>query len=204
MAESDAQLVERAVRGDRQALADLVERHAEDARRSLGIAIPTRFQSTLSLDDVMQQAYTDAVLGIGRFEHRGDGSFSAWLAALARNNLLNAIRMLDTDKRGGGRGHAVVDDSSFVQLFEAVGGVSATPSRDVATREAKSAVEASIDRLPELYRNVVRMYDLEERPVGAIAEELGRSAGAIYMLRARAHRMLAELLGTASRYLSMQ
>jgi DNA-directed RNA polymerase specialized sigma24 family protein len=46
------------------------------------------------------------------------------------------------------------------------------------------------------------MYDLEGRPVQEVAQALGRSPGAVYMLRARAHRRLSEIMGTASRYVT--
>jgi DNA-directed RNA polymerase specialized sigma24 family protein len=39
------------------------------------------------------------------------------------------------------------------------------------------------------------MFDLEGRPVQQIASALQRSEGAVYMLRARAHDRLREILG---------
>jgi hypothetical protein len=46
------------------------------------------------------------------------------------------------------------------------------------------------------------MFDLDSEPVEAVARELNRSPGAIYMIRARAHRWLGELLGSATKYFS--
>ena len=52
-----------------------------------------------------------------------------------------------------------------------------------------------LERLPADYAAAIRMYDLEGREIGEGASELGRSTGAVHMLRARAHDQLGALLG---------
>jgi len=49
---------------------------------------------------------------------------------------------------------------------------------------------------------VVRLYDLEELPAAEIAQRMGRSAGAIHMLKARAHDRLVDILGSSSSFFS--
>jgi DNA-directed RNA polymerase specialized sigma24 family protein len=49
---------------------------------------------------------------------------------------------------------------------------------------------------------VIELYDLQERHIEEVAQSLGRSVGATYMLRTRAHRALAEALGSPSMFLS--
>ena len=65
-----------------------------------------------------------------------------------------------------------------------------------------SPLERAIGCLPPVYQTVVRMRDLEGRPVREAAAEVGRSEGAIHMIRSRAHRLLAQHLGPASQFLS--
>ena len=74
MGDGDHALVERAVAGDREALATLLERHGPRIARTLRSSIPTRARSVLSIDDVVQDAYTEAFLAIGRFEWRGEAA----------------------------------------------------------------------------------------------------------------------------------
>jgi len=204
MAAREDEQLRKAATGGREALAELLEAHGPAVRERLSGAIPKRWRSLLSLDDVMQQTYADAFLDIGQFVPQGEGSFPAWLLTLAKRNLLDALRMLEAEKRGGGRKQAKSPpgDESFVALYERLGGTSSTPSRKVARSEACSALQRAIKRLPGAQRRVVQMYDLEDRPIGEVAAALGRSEGAIYMLRARAHRRLCEIMGTASKYLS--
>jgi len=46
------------------------------------------------------------------------------------------------------------------------------------------------------------MYDLEERLLADVAEAMERSRGATAIMRHRAIRMLGEIMGPASQYLS--
>lgn len=196
--------MDRAAEGDKEALAHLLERHGPDVRQKVVGHIPQRWQALLSADDVMQETYIDAFLDIGQFEPRGDGSFAAWLLTLARRNLLDAVRMLDAEKRGGGRKQIANTprESSLLSAVEQLTGVVGTPSQHAARREAGVRLQAAIKQLPDTYRTVLSLYDLEGRAVDDVARALQRSPGAIFMLRARALRQVAALLGTASLYLS--
>lgn len=194
----------RALRGDHDALASLLEQHGPAVRNKLRDQIPRRWQALLSIDDVMQETYTDAFLDIGQFAPRGDGSFERWLTTIARHNLINAIKMLEADKRGGDhhRVGGMAGDDSFVSLYNLLGCTTTTPSREAARIEAKVSLERAIERLPDDYRRVVQMYDLDRNPCDVVAVALHRRPGAVFMLRARAHRALQKLLGAACNYLS--
>jgi RNA polymerase sigma-70 factor (ECF subfamily) len=196
-------LLATALSGDSKALADVLMRDGPIARAALRDAIAAKWQSILSMDDVMQQAYAEAVINIHRFEFRGQGSFAAWLTQLARCTLLDAIRMLEADKRGGNRGRIQPSrDDSCANLFDMLCQTMGTPSRYAARHEAAAAIIHAVDQLPPPQKQVVEMYDLQGRPVAEVAAALGRSEGAVYLLRVRAHRRLAELMGGGANYLT--
>jgi RNA polymerase sigma factor (sigma-70 family) len=75
-----------------------------------------------------------------------------------------------------------------------------TPSGGAAKAESRLALQDAIEKLPPEYAKVVRLYDLEGLPVDRVAVELKRSVGAVYMLRARAHERLSELMGSPSQF----
>lgn len=204
MAASDETLIGKAIEGDQQALSGLLERHGPTVRNGLSRSIPRRWQAVLAVDDIMQQAYTDAFVAMNRFEPRGPGAFGAWLATLAKRNLIDAIRGLEANKRGGDRHQVgpIGNDESFVALYEQVGGTITSPSRQAARKEARSLLEEAIEALPKDYQTLIRMYDLEGKTVQEVAKALDRSPGAVFMLRTRAHRKLSEIMGTPSRYLT--
>lgn len=197
-------ILDRAVAGDGQALAQLLEAHAPALRESIESRIPHRWRTVLSADDVMQETYIDAFMDIGRFDPRGEGAFTAWLTTLARRNLLDALRMLEAEKRGRNF-HRVQPASrrgSLVALYDQLASPDSTPSRRAARAEAHSCLENALQKLPESYRTVIEMYDLRGEPVEKIAAALHRSVGAVYMRRARAHRQLRDIMGTPSQFLS--
>ncbi len=204
MAGMDDGLLERAIEGDRHALVTLLETHSPAVRQRFGSRIPRRWQSVLCVDDIIQQMYADAFIKIRQFVPHGPDSFVGWLITLAKCNFLDALRMLEAEKRGGNhrRVEAVGTEESCLVLYELLGDSVTTPSRHAARAEACHFLEERIGQLPETYRLVVQMYDLEGRSIDDVADRLDRSVGATFMLRARAHRRLAELMGRASQYLT--
>lgn len=204
MAGSEKELVQRAVAGDQAALTELFERHGPTVRQSVAKQIPERWRSLLSEDDIMQQTYADAFRGIGRFVANENGSFAGWLASLARCNLQDAIRMLGAGRRPDR--HVLRPgrvDGSFVDPCELLISPVTTPSGQFERKEFRADVNQAIEQLPDDYRCVVRMYDLEDKTVQEVMEALNRSAGAVYMLRARAHDQLHEILGRTSKFFTI-
>jgi RNA polymerase sigma factor (sigma-70 family) len=87
-------------------------------------------------------------------------------------------------------------------MLEMLGATSATPSRAAALNESRTLLESAIARLPADYAMVVQLYDLEGNSIAEVAVAMKRSAGAVHMLRARAHDSLRELLGRESIFFS--
>jgi RNA polymerase sigma-70 factor (subfamily 1) len=204
MSASELDLVKQAIAGDASALTDLLERAGPEVRHKLTPAIPSRWRAVLSPEDVMQETYIDAFLDVYQFQPRGEGSFFAWLMTIAKRNLLDAVRMLEADKRAR-NGHQVrsgANADSLDNLHEQLAWTRTTPSRHAARSESRVLLKRAIEQLPQTYRTVVLLYDLEGKSVKEVAEALGRSPGAVFMLRSRAHRLLSANLGTASLYLS--
>jgi RNA polymerase sigma-70 factor (ECF subfamily) len=204
MSASEPELVNKAIKGDTRALTVLLERVGPDIRRKLAPAIPSRWRSVLSSEDLMQETYIDAFLDVCQFQFRGENSFCSWLMTIAKRNLLDAIRMLEADKRGHANQQMRSGERTqgFDCLHELLAWTRTTPSRHAARSESRLLLERAIEQLPSTYRTVVSMYDLEGKGVKEIAAALHRSPGAVFMLRSRAHRLLSANLGAASLYLS--
>ncbi len=202
MATSSKDPLSRAIAGDKEALTQLLQQYGPALRRRFQDEISARWQSVFSLDDLIQETYVDAFIHIGDFVPRGEGSFEGWLTTIAKNNLRSAAEMLTAAKRGGKRRRIELGrtDDSYMELYDLLGGTTSTPSRHAARAEARGALEKVLQQLPKDHRSVVQMYDLEGKDVEEVAKALQRSPGAIFMLRARAHRALQRLLGAASKY----
>ena len=199
MSDSDEALVARATDGDRDALSELLRRFGPQVRERIAPKIGEEWRSAVDVEDVMQVTYLDAFLRIQRFTPKPGGTFLAWLTRVAENNIRDAIRELGRAKRPPARKRIVrrpAEDSS-VDLLDRLGWTTTTPSRNAAAAEVHAAVESAIGRLPADYQYVLRAYELEGRSGSDVAESMGRSLGAVYMLRARALDELREGLGVA-------
>lgn len=203
---NEPELVESAKNGDEQALTELLHVFGGMVRERLKGKISAQWRSSLEEDDVMQVTYLEAFQLIDQFKPRGHGSFMAWLSQVAENNLRDAIRGLEAAKRPNPKRRVQVTGTSsrdsFVALVDLLGTDHATPSRVAAMDEAVNFIEAALSKLPPDYERVVRLYDLEGQSAAEVAAQLGRTPGAIYMLRARAHDRLKNQLGSESKFFS--
>jgi RNA polymerase sigma factor (sigma-70 family) len=83
-----------------------------------------------------------------------------------------------------------------------LGVTTTTPSRHARRDERATRLNTALDALPQDYGRAVRLYDLESLPIDEVAKQMGRSTGAVHMLRARAHDRLKDLLGAESKWFS--
>jgi RNA polymerase sigma-70 factor (ECF subfamily) len=198
----DAKSISDAISGDRDVLTRLLHKHGPQVRARLSIA--STWRAILDLDDVMQVTYMEAFLRIKQLQTADERTFVAWLTRMAQNNLRDAIRELTADRRPDPRLRArpMTVDESYVALSAMLGTASSTPSRVAGRSDNQRMIRAAVERLPPVYRDVVKLCDLEHKAASEVAAKMGRSVGAIKMLRMRAHDWLRDLLGSGSAFLS--
>lgn len=191
-------LIQKAVAGDTEALTVLLRMHGPAVESAL--VIERTWQGVLEPADVMQVTYLEAFIRIKSFDPAGDATFATWLRRVAENNLKDAIRGLTRQKRPPPQNRVVpaAYEDSVAELYDLIGVTTATPSRQIGRREICGLLEKSIEALPEDYARVIRLYDLDGKPIGDVAQAMGRSPGAVHMMRARAHDQLRALLGRES------
>lgn len=199
---SSADILVRACSGDSTALAELLQNHTPLLCAELRSKIPDRWRALLTVEDVLQETYTDVFLSIRGFVSRGDGAFIAWLRKLAQNNLLEAIRALEAEKRGGGARPASfgVGSDSQTNLMDRLlpAGTQTTPSQHMSRQESRLSLDAALAELPAHYRLAVQRYDLEGRTIDETAAELKCSPGGVHLIRHRAFKQLRRLLSDRS------
>jgi RNA polymerase sigma-70 factor (ECF subfamily) len=163
---ADASLAERCRAGDRDAVAEILDRHrpliCSVARRVAG--------SGCELDDVIQDALAAIISGIPRF--RGTSSLSTWVASVAARTALNHARRARRT-----RNHLSLDaDPDALQLQAAP---SYNPSAAFEHRERVRRLEAALDRLPLDQRVVVTLRHVEGLAIAEVAEALGVPVGTV-------------------------
>ncbi len=132
--------------------------------------------------DFTQDAFVRVWEALGQF--RGDSAFSTWLHSIAVSVVLNGLRKVDRHRK---RERSLEDAGFLGQLPRG-----AEPG--VADR-----LKEAVDGLPEIYRTVFLMYDLEGFPHAEIAEALGVAVGTSKARLFRARELLREALGEAMR-----
>lgn len=203
MAPSEEALIRQAVSGDESALTTLLERAGMQLHAELEARVAAPYRGVVDAADIVQITCLEAFLRIRSFVPAGPGSFLNWLRRISQNNLRDAIKELERDKRPSPRRNvsAASGDESYVLLIEQVAGTATTVSRAAGRNELKQIVDEALRKLPADYERVLRLYELEGRSAPEVASEMGRSHGAVRMLLARARECLAENLGSAARYI---
>jgi RNA polymerase sigma-70 factor, ECF subfamily len=136
-------------------------------------------------EDVMQDAYVRAYEHLNQFA--GRAAFSTWLTriaiheALARKRRRGRMEELDALPANG--------DSMSILKSSAP-----TPEAGTAQSEARQLLEEAIEHLPENYRTVVVLREVEEMSVAETAESLGVTDAVVKTRLHRAHAMLRKEL----------
>jgi len=120
--------------------------------------------------DVTAEVFHQALRNIGRFQWRGV-PFAAWLLRIAANALADRWQ----------RSSRSVEIPSDVPMEDHAAGAS-----DVAEVERRAMLFQLVDRLPADQRLVVMRRFVDQRSIREIAQELGRSEGAVKQLQFRA------------------
>ena len=141
----------------------------------------------MDAEDVVQEAYLHALAGLGGFS--GRASMFTWLTRITVNEALNrlrarrrfpAVKMLSSD--------SYEVDAAAVQCQ------TRNPEEQVLRNELHDALDAAVDALPEAYRAVVRLQEIEEFSAGDVAACLGLTVACVKSRLFRARKLLRKRL----------
>jgi RNA polymerase sigma-70 factor, ECF subfamily len=142
-------------------------------------------------EDAVQSAYLRAFAALDSFE--GRSSLSTWLTRIAINEALGR-------QRTARRRRAQLDETSVVHLDEyrdkLMRGSTSTlsPEASAAREQLRILLEGAIARLPEAFRIVFVLRDIEGMSVDEAAEALGIPPATVKTRHLRARRRLQEAL----------
>jgi RNA polymerase sigma-70 factor (ECF subfamily) len=175
----DRALLDRAQEGDVEAFESLVERHKD---RLYGLALRMT-RSEADAAEIVQDTFLAAYQNLTRF--RGEAAFGSWVHRIAANNALMRLR------------HQRVVEAATEELlapeFTERGSLAEVPEVDWSRRadekvldeELGRAIRQGTDALPEGYREVFLLKDVEGMSYEEIAEMMGISVPAV---KSRLHR----------------
>lgn len=185
-AESEAELVRRLKAGDEDAYEHLVRFHSA---RLLAVA-RRFFPEPEEARDALQDAFLSAFKAIQAFE--GQALLSTWLHSIVVNACLMRLR--------SSRRRPEESIEPLLPTFDEVGRQPdpVKPWRDIEGEAAKkqmaSRLRDLIGKLPESYRTVILLRDLEELDTAQTARALGLTENAVKIRLHRARQALRTLL----------
>lgn len=112
-----------------------------------------RLAPKLSAEDLIQETFLDAQLGLQQFRGRRPEEFAAWLRAILANRLANSVRRYRLTKS------RCIDRELPQAVVESVIAAAcdsrSTPSIDLENRETRAQLAAGLRRMPPLVRQVL-------------------------------------------------
>ena len=174
--DTDEKLVERARAHDGAAFELLMRRHNQRVYR----VVRSILRDVDEIEDVIQQAYLQAFTHLDQFG--GNARWSTWVCRIAINEALARIRQ---------RGRFVsIDAASEESMADFSKAPTSDPERTAAGREFGHLVERAIDGLPDIYRSVLILREVEEMTTEETAAVLDVE---VDVIKTRLHRARAAL-----------
>ena len=179
---SDETIVARVRAGEMALYEIIVRRHNQRLYRTIRAVL----RDDRDVEDVMQQAYLDAYTHLDQF--RGTAKFSTWLTRIAVNR---AIRT----GRGRKSGLALVPSAIDPELaIEQTPARHIDPEHEMYGHELKVVLESLIEQLPEQFRVVFVMREVEGLSTAETADCLEINEETVKTRLHRAKRLLKDHL----------
>lgn len=198
----EPELTQRAIAGDRAALAQLLLIHHDALRRHIVHESAGRQLGVMLADDILQQTFVRAAKNIKAFENRELGSLRGWLKTIATNLIKDAQKRRGRERRATSPHASHSDDGSFLQAVERLACDHTPPIKRVQRSESIRRMRAAVASLPPEQRDVVERYYLQTQTLEQIAESTGRTINSIRGTCYRARKTLRTLMGGSSLYYS--
>ncbi len=195
---SEQDLVEQVKRKDVAALAAyLVEVRRPLAvfiERQLGVALRRKVE----VDDIFQEVSVEAVRVLGEIDLDHREPFS-WLCQIAERRVIDAHRrFFGAQKRAAGRevplgGPAA--NSQHAALIDMLVVSMTTPTQALSRKGREARLFEALASLPPEPREALRLRYLEGLPTKDIAQQMGKSDGAVRVMLTRSLDRLQQILG---------
>ena len=177
----DEEIVRRVRAGDSALFEILMRRHNQRVYRVVRAVL----KDEADVEDVMQQAYINAFTHLHQFEDRSQ--FSTWLIRIALHEAFGRRRKMQRAETTTARNRSGVDDDRG-EFMETLTSPEADPERRAYAQELHRVLEAAVDTLPEGYRTVFMLRDIEGLSTSETGQGLGLGDEAV---KTRLHRARA-------------
>jgi RNA polymerase sigma factor (sigma-70 family) len=173
----DAGIITQILDGDRERYAVLMRKYNQRLYR----VAKGYLKDEAEIEDMMQDAYVKGFLNLGKFEQRSQ--FSTWITRILINECLQHLRSKRLVVLGG-------DDNFNTMNYTD----SRSPETESVNRELGRHLENKIEQLPEKYRVVFVLREVEKLSVEETSQLLDLSESNVKARLSRAREMLRAAL----------
>jgi len=168
----DETLIKIILDGDKKAFEYIIRRYNQRLFRT-GMSI---LNNDADVEDAMQTAYINAYLHLDKFKN--NSSFGTWITRIMINQCLGQIRKTRSARN-------ISQDNSINMV---------TPDSELHNKELSALLENAIEQLPEKYRLVFVLREVEDLSVKETAEVLDIAPSNVKTRLNRAKTMLKDHL----------
>lgn len=181
---ADNEIVERILNGEKTLFEILLRRYNQILYR----VIRSFLKHDDDVEDAMQDTYLKAYEKLPQF--RGTAAFSTWLIRIGINEALLRIRSLTKEQKLYAHEETAATDK-IIQLPDTK---RMNPEKQVIQYETRQFIEQAIDQLPEKYRVIYVLREIEGIENQEIANCLGITNNNVKVRLHRAKTMMKEAL----------
>jgi RNA polymerase sigma-70 factor (ECF subfamily) len=182
----EAECIRRILAGEKHVFHELIR----PCERPIYLMLLSLLGNETEAEDAAQETAIKVYLNLKNF--RGEAQFRTWVLSIARNEGLGRLR------KAGARREDSLDAAAEEQggdytpaLLTSWGEV---PIEALERKELGALLRDAVERLPEIYRNVVILRDIEEMDSRETAGVLSISEGAVKVRLHRARALLQRSL----------
>jgi RNA polymerase sigma-70 factor (ECF subfamily) len=184
--EADADLARRCAARDRSAIEQVISSNNRQLFRTAWSILRSRPDA----EEAVQSAYLRAFTKIGSFE--GRSSLATWLTRIVVNEALGRRRANARRCRHlAEEGVAMLDDYRHALMR---GSDAETPDASIARKQVRKMLEQAVEELPDQYRTVFVLRDVEGLSGEEVAEILDIPTATVKTRLFRSRRKMKELL----------
>ncbi|NEJ74008.1 RNA polymerase sigma factor [Rhizobium phaseoli] len=180
---SDADLMPLAKIGDEPAIRAIIQRHNQRLFRTARAVI----RNDAEAEDVVQASYIKAFINLATF--RGEAELSTWLTRITLNEALGRVRA-----RKNTTGLEEIDMQATSASGQIVQFPSSTtdPETELSRSQARHLLEQAVDELPDDFRTIFVLRDVEGMSTNEAASYLGIRAETAKTRLHRARKMMRQ------------
>ena len=180
----EAALIREILNGRRELFWELLEPHTASLERFVRV----KLQNDADTGDVLQEIYLKVLTRLHQFRY--EATFKTWLMKIAMNEIRPWFRKAKFARL------AAVDINEIGPISATVNPI--TPYHQCERREQVTICTLAVDRLPESYRIVILMRDVQDYKLAEIARRLQLNLSTVKSRERRARGMMRRFTNHAT------